>query len=56
MDTLKLEHGVRYGQTVTSTEVQKQITTRVQIREAVSPNHIPLGNTVAAHVSGEVPQ
>ena len=53
MDTLMLEHGVRYGQTVTSTEVQQQNTTRVQIGEAIPLNHTPPGNT--AHV-GEVPQ
>ncbi|KAK3562418.1 hypothetical protein QTP86_033559 [Hemibagrus guttatus] len=36
-----LEHGVRYGQAVTSTEVQQQDTTRVQIRGTVPPNHAP---------------
>ncbi|KAK3565959.1 hypothetical protein QTP86_023367 [Hemibagrus guttatus] len=36
-----LEHGVFYGQVVTSTEVQQQDTTRVQIRGAVPPNHAP---------------
>ncbi|KAK3523982.1 hypothetical protein QTP70_017489, partial [Hemibagrus guttatus] len=39
-----LEHGVRYGQAVTSTEVQQQDTTRVQIRGAVPPNHTPPGS------------
>ncbi|KAK3509347.1 hypothetical protein QTP70_029058, partial [Hemibagrus guttatus] len=38
-----LEYGVRYGQAVTSTEVQQQDTTRVQIRGAVPPNHAPPG-------------
>ena len=56
MNTLMFEHGVRYGQIVTSTEVQQQNTTRVQTGEAIPPNHTPPGNTVAAHVSTEVPQ
>ena len=56
MDTLMLEHGVCYGQTVTSTEVQQQNTTLVQIRQAVPPNHAPPGTTVIANVSVEVPQ
>ncbi|KAK3555770.1 hypothetical protein QTP86_028946 [Hemibagrus guttatus] len=51
-----LEHGVRYGQAVTSTEVQQQDTTRVQIRGAVPPNHTPPGITVVAHMGVEVPQ
>ncbi|KAK3515858.1 hypothetical protein QTP70_034763 [Hemibagrus guttatus] len=51
-----LEHGVRYGQAVTSTEVQQQDTTRVQIRGAVPPNHDPPGITVVAHMGVEVPQ
>ncbi|KAI3369221.1 hypothetical protein L3Q82_007502 [Scortum barcoo] len=55
MDTLKLEHGVRYGQTVTSTEVHRT-PLRVQIGEAVPPNHAPPSITVVAHVSIEVPQ
>ena len=46
MDTLTLEHGVHYGQTVTSTEVQQQSTLQVQIGKAVPPNHTPPGNTV----------
>ncbi|KAK3555758.1 hypothetical protein QTP86_028953 [Hemibagrus guttatus] len=51
-----LEHGVCYGQAVTSTEVQQQDTTRVQIRGAVPPNHAPPGITVVAHMGVEVPQ
>ncbi|KAK3551440.1 hypothetical protein QTP70_017320 [Hemibagrus guttatus] len=51
-----LEHGVRYGQAVSSTEVQQQDTTRVQIRGAVPPNHAPPGITVIAHMGIEVPQ
>ncbi|KAK3537939.1 hypothetical protein QTP70_024550 [Hemibagrus guttatus] len=51
-----LEHGVCYGQAVTSTEVQQQDTTRVQIRWAVPPNHAPPGITVVAHMGVEVPQ
>ena len=50
METLMLEHGIRYGQTVTSTEVQQQNTTRVQIGEAVPPSHTPPGNTVTEGV------
>ena len=53
---MMLDHGVHDGQTVTSTEVQQWSTTWVQIGEAVPPNHTPPGNTVAAHVSVEVPQ
>ncbi|KAK3533260.1 hypothetical protein QTP70_014330 [Hemibagrus guttatus] len=45
-----LEHGVHYGQAVTSTEVQQQDTTRVQIRGAVPPNHATPGITVIAHM------
>ena len=56
MDTLMFEHGVHHGQTVTCTEVQQQNTTRVQIREAVPPNHAPPGHTVVTHVSVEGPQ
>ncbi|KAK3512968.1 hypothetical protein QTP70_033400 [Hemibagrus guttatus] len=41
---------------VTSTEVQEQDTTRVQIRGAVPPNHTPPGITVIAHMGVEVPQ
>ncbi|KAK3554715.1 hypothetical protein QTP70_032636 [Hemibagrus guttatus] len=51
-----LEHGVCYGQAVTSTEVQQQDTTRVQIRWAVPPNHAPPGIIVVAHMGVEVPQ
>ncbi|MEQ2227215.1 hypothetical protein ILYODFUR_035505 [Ilyodon furcidens] len=35
MNTLKLEHGVNCGQSVTSTEVQYRNTTRIQIGEAI---------------------
>ncbi|KAK3509396.1 hypothetical protein QTP70_033159 [Hemibagrus guttatus] len=42
--------------TLTSTEVQQQDTTRVQIRGAVPPNHAPPGITVVAHMGVEVPQ
>ncbi|KAK3543782.1 hypothetical protein QTP70_027199 [Hemibagrus guttatus] len=51
-----LEHGVCYGQALTSTEVQQQDTTRVQIRGAVPPNHAPPGITVIAHMGIEIPQ
>ena len=56
MESLMFEHGVCYEQTVTSTEVQQQNTTQVQIREAVPPNHAPPGTTVIVYVSIEVPQ
>ena len=56
VDTLVLEHGVRDGQTATSTEVQQRNTTRIQIRGAVPPNHASPGITVIAHVRVEVPQ
>ncbi|XP_040908613.1 NLR family CARD domain-containing protein 3-like [Toxotes jaculatrix] len=51
MDTLS-EHGVHYGQTVTSTEVQQQNTIRVLIGVAVPPNHASPGVTVDAHPIG----
>ncbi|KAK3564373.1 hypothetical protein QTP86_017318 [Hemibagrus guttatus] len=41
---------------VTSTEVQQQDATRVQIRGAVPPNHAPPGITVIAHMVIEDPQ
>ncbi|KAK3506223.1 hypothetical protein QTP70_009284 [Hemibagrus guttatus] len=56
MGTLMLEHGVRYGQAVTSTEVQQKGTTRVQIWGAIPSNHAPPGITVIAHMGVEVPQ
>ena len=37
MNHLMLEHGVRNGQSMTSTEVQKQNFTQIQAREAESP-------------------
>lgn len=54
MDTIMLKHGVCCGHIVTGTEVQQQNTTWVQIGETIPLNHIPSGNTVAAHVSVEV--
>ena len=56
MDTLMLEHGVRFGQAVSRTEVQKQNTAWVQIGAAVPPNHALPGLTVIACMSIEVPQ
>ncbi|KAI3358012.1 hypothetical protein L3Q82_003034 [Scortum barcoo] len=55
VDTLMLEHGVRYGQAETSTEVQYQNTTQVQI-EAIPPNHALQVSLSRAHMSVEVPQ
>lgn len=49
MDTPMLKHGVCYGQTVSSREILQQDTNSVQIRDP--PNHTPLGNNVAAHMS-----
>ena len=43
MDSLMFEHGVRYGQTATSTEVHQQNTARVQIGQAVPPDNAPPG-------------
>ncbi|MEQ2219905.1 hypothetical protein XENOCAPTIV_028577 [Xenoophorus captivus] len=37
MDTLMFEHGVHYGQSVTSTEVHKQNTTWIQIKVPFLP-------------------
>ena len=51
MDTLMAEHGVGYGQTVTSTEVQLLNTILFQIRESIPPNHTPPGVPVIAHMS-----
>ncbi|KAL6464293.1 hypothetical protein MHYP_G00266100 [Metynnis hypsauchen] len=51
MDILVFKHGVRDGQTVVCTEVQKPNTTQVQIREAIPPNHTPPGLTVIAHTA-----
>ena len=52
MDTLMPEHGVRYGQSMTSTEVQQQNTTLIEIRGGgVPPSHPLPGLTVIAHVS-----
>ena len=50
------EHGVRYGQSVRSTDVQQQNTTRVQVRGAIHLSHTPPGLTVTATVSIEVTQ
>ena len=50
------EHGVHYGQTVTSTEVQQQNTAWVQFRGAILSDNTPPGLTVAANVSIEVTQ
>ena len=47
---------VGYGQSMTSTEVQQQNTTLIQIVGAVPPNHTLQGLTVIAQVSIEVPQ
>lgn len=56
IDLLVLEHGIRNGQTATTTEVQQQNTTWVTIREVVSPNHAHPGLAIAVHMRVEVPQ
>lgn len=48
---LKQISHVCFGQIAICTEVQKQNTTQVQIRQAVPPNHAPPGLTVIACVS-----
>ena len=50
------EHGVCYGQSMTSTEAKQQSTTLVQIGQAVPPNHPSPGFSIVAHVRVEVPQ
>ena len=49
------EYGVCYGQSMTSTDVQQQSTTLVQIGQAVPPNNPPPGFSIVAHVRVEVP-
>lgn len=39
MSNLMIKHSVRYGQSVTCTEVQQQSTTQVQMRWAAPPDH-----------------
>ena len=57
VDTLMPEHGVRYGQSMTSTEVQQQNTARVQGGgAAILPDHAPPGLIVAANMRIEVTQ
>ena len=56
MSNLMFEHGVRYCQAVASTEVQQLNTARVQIGQAVPPNHALPGLAVITHVSVEVSQ
>ena len=54
MDTVIGEHGVSYGQTVTSTKIQKLNIIQVQIWQSGLPNHTPSGFTVIAHMRIEV--
>ncbi|MEQ2288597.1 hypothetical protein AMECASPLE_024314, partial [Ameca splendens] len=56
VNNLMFEHGVRYEQFVTGTEVQQQNITWVQIWEGIPPNQIPQGDTVVSKVAIEVPQ
>lgn len=49
-------HGVRYGQTVTGTEIQYLNTIQVQIGETIPPNQIPPGHADIGHVSVVVSQ
>ncbi len=56
MSVFMLKCGVGYGQSMTSTEVQKQNITGVQIREAVPFSHTSSNFPVNAHVCIEVSQ
>ena len=56
MHHLMLEYSVRNGQSMTSTEVQKQYTAQVQIREAIPPSNAPSDYSIIAHMSIEIPQ
>lgn len=49
-----LEHSVCYGQSVMSTGVQQENTTRVQIKGAIHLGNAPPGLTVATNMSIEV--
>ena len=53
VDTFMPEHGVCYGQSVTSTEVQEQNTARVQVRGGILPDHAPPWLTAAANMSSQ---
>ena len=53
MDTLMDEHGVSYGQTLTSTDIHKLKTTWVQNGQSICPNCTPPGFAVIAHMSVE---
>lgn len=55
-DTFRFGHGVRYGHAVVSTEDQQLNTARVQIQEAVPPNHTPPGLAVVVHMSADISQ
>jgi len=48
-------HGVCNGQSMTSTEVKKQNTAWVLIREPVPPNYVPPNHCIIAHISIGVP-
>lgn len=50
IDTFMPEHGVPYGQFVTSTEVQQQNTAWVHVRGAILPDHSPPGNNILTMV------
>ena len=50
------EHGVCYGQTVASTEVQQQNTTLVQIVVTMPPNHASPSVSIIAQVCIKFPQ
>jgi len=56
MSHLMLEHGVCDGQSMASTEVQKQDTTRIQIREAIPTNHAFPGHSIIANMGIEALQ
>lgn len=54
MDTLMVEHADHYGQFVFFAQKSSNRTTRVQIKQTVSPNHAAPGLTVVAQMSIEV--
>ena len=54
LDTFTPEHGVSYGQSMTSTEIQQQNTARVQVKGTILSNHAPPGLSVIANVSFEI--
>lgn len=46
INILTFEHGVSYGQTVVSTEIQQQNRIRAQVRRVISHNQTPPGQAI----------